>query len=72
MVPLRRAAWFVTSPVLGDELVTTLTLAPAEYAPTSLGLKIVERDRRAKGPRGRLLALVFVAGGLEDLAAALG
>ena len=38
MVPLRLAAWFVTSPVLGDELVTTLTLAPAEYAPTSLGL----------------------------------
>jgi len=72
VVPLRLVAWFVTSPALGDELVTTLTLALAEYAPTSLGLKIAERDRRAKGPRGGLLALVFVAGGLEDLAAALG
>jgi hypothetical protein len=52
VVPLRLAAWFVTSLVLGDELVTTLTLALAEYAPTSLGLKIVERDRRAKGRGG--------------------
>jgi hypothetical protein len=34
--------------------------------------RIAERDRRAKGLRGRLLALVFVAGGLKDLAAALG
>ena len=30
VVPLRLVAWFVTSPVLGDELVTTLTLALAE------------------------------------------
>jgi hypothetical protein len=52
VVPLRLVAWFVTSPVLGGELVTTLTLALAEYAPTPLGLKIAGRDRRAKGPRG--------------------
>jgi membrane protein len=99
VVPLLLVAWFVTSLVLGDELVTTLTLALAEYAPTSLGLqggvrslgevgprlgiaafaaalipatsygdglvraldRIAERDRRAKGLRGRLLGLVFVA-----------
>ena len=99
VVPLLLVAWFVTALVLGDELVTTLTLALAEYAPTSLGLqegvrslgevgprmgiaafaaalipatsygdglvramdRIAERDRRAKGLRGRLLGLVFVA-----------
>jgi membrane protein len=99
VVPLLLVAWFVTSLVLGDNLVTTLTLALAEYAPTSLGLqdgvrslgevgprlglaafaaalipatsygdglvraldRIAERDRRAKGLRGRLLGLVFVA-----------
>jgi membrane protein len=99
VVPLLLVAWFVTSLVLGDEPVTTLTLALAEYAPASLGLqqgvrslgevgprlgiasfaaalvpatsygdglvraldRIAERDRRAKGLRGRLLALVFVA-----------
>jgi membrane protein len=99
VVPLLLVAWFVTSRVLGDEVVRTLTLALAEYAPTSLGLRegvrslgevgprlgiaslaaalipatsygdglvraldrIAERDRRAKGLRGRGLALVFVA-----------
>ncbi|HEX2158114.1 MAG TPA: YhjD/YihY/BrkB family envelope integrity protein [Actinomycetes bacterium] len=99
VVPLLLVAWFVTSLVLGDNLVTTLTLALAEYAPTSLGLqdgvrslgevgprlglaafaaalipatsygdglvraldRIAEQDRRAKGLRGRLLGLVFVA-----------
>jgi membrane protein len=99
VVPLLLVAWFVTSLVLGDDLVRTLTLALAEYAPTSLGLqdsvrslgevgsrlgiaafaaalipatsygdglvramdRIAEQDRRAKGLRGRLLALVFVA-----------
>jgi membrane protein len=99
VVPLLLVAWWVTSLVLGDEVVTTLTLALAEYAPTSLGLqagvrslgqvgprlgiasfaaalipatsygdglvramdRIAERDRRAKGVRGRLLGLVFVA-----------
>ncbi|HEV3462675.1 MAG TPA: YihY/virulence factor BrkB family protein [Actinomycetota bacterium] len=99
VVPLLLVAWFVTSLVLGDDLVRTLTLALAEYAPTSLGLqegvrslgevgprlglasfaaalipatsygdglvraldRIAERDRRAKGIRGRLLGLVFVA-----------
>jgi membrane protein len=99
VVPLLLVAWFVTSLVLGDELVRTLTLALAEYAPTSLGLqegirslgevgprlgvaafaaalfpatsygdglvramdRIADRDRRAKGLRGRLLGLVFVA-----------
>jgi membrane protein len=98
VVPLLLVAWFVTSLVLGDEVVRTLTLALAEYAPTSLGLRegvrslgevgprlgiaslaaalipatsygdglvramdrIAERDRRAKGLRGRALALVFV------------
>jgi membrane protein len=99
VVPLLLVAWFVTARVLGEEVVRTLTLALAEYAPTSLGLRagvrslgeagprlgvaafaaalvpatsygdglvramdrIAERDRRAKGLRGRLLALVFVA-----------
>ena len=99
VVPLLLVAWFVTSLVLGDDLVGTLTTALAAYAPTSLGLRegveslgevgprlgiasfaaalvpatsygdglvramdrIAERDRRAKGLRGRLLALVFVA-----------
>jgi membrane protein len=99
VVPLLLVAWFVTSLVLGDDLVRTLTVALAEYAPTSLGLqdsvrslgevgsrlgiaafaaalipatsygdglvramdRIAEQDRRAKGLRGRLLALVFVA-----------
>jgi membrane protein len=99
VVPLLLVAWFVTSLVLGDELVRTLTTALAEYAPTSLGLqqgvrslgevgprlgiasfaaalvpatsygdglvramdRVAERDRRAKGLRGRLLGLVFVA-----------
>jgi membrane protein len=99
VVPLLLVAWFVTSLVLGDEVVRTLTLALAEYAPTSLGLqagvrslgevgprlgtaafvaalipatsygdglvraldRVAERDRRAKGLRGRLLGLVFVA-----------
>jgi membrane protein len=99
VVPLLLVAWFVTALVLGDELVRTLTLALAEYAPNSLGLqegvrslgevgprlgtaafaaalipatsygdglvraldRIAERDRRAKGLRGRLLGLVFVA-----------
>ena len=99
VVPLLLVAWFVTSLVLGDELVRTLTSALAAYAPTSLGLRegieslgevgprlgiasfaaalvpatsygdglvramdrVAERDRRAKGLRGRLLALVFVA-----------
>ena len=99
VVPLLLVAWFVTSLVLGDEVVRTLTTALAAYAPTSLGLRdgvrslgevgprlgiaslvaalvpatsygdglvramdrITERDRRAKGLRGRLLALVFVA-----------
>jgi membrane protein len=99
IVPLLLVAWWVTSLVLGDDLVRTLTLALAEYAPTSLGLqegvrslgevgprlgiasfaaalipatsygdglvratdRIAERDRRAKGVRGRLLGLVFVA-----------
>ena len=99
VVPLLLVAWFVTSLVLGDQVVRTLTTALAAYAPTSLGLRggvrslgelgprlgiaslvaalvpatsygdglvramdrIAERDRRAKGLRGRLLALVFVA-----------
>jgi membrane protein len=99
VVPLLLVAWFVTSLVLGDNLVTTLTLALAEYAPTPLGVqegvrslgevgprlglasfaaalipatsygdglvraldRIAERDRRAKGIRGRLLGLVFAA-----------
>jgi membrane protein len=99
VVPLLLVAWFVTSLVLGDDLVRTLTLALSEYAPTSLGLqegvrslgevgprlgiasfaaalipatsygdglvraldRVAERDRRAKGLRGRLLGLVFVA-----------
>ena len=99
VVPLLLVTWFVTSLVLGDELVRTLTTALAEYAPTSLGLRqgvqslgeagprlgiasfaaalvpatsygdglvramdrVAERDRRAKGLRGRLLGLVFVA-----------
>jgi membrane protein len=99
VVPLLLVAWFVTSLVLGEELVRTLTTGLAEYAPTSLGLRegvrslgevgpglgiasfaaalvpatsygdglvramdrVAERDRRAKGLRGRLLALVFVA-----------
>ena len=99
VVPLLLVAWFVTSLVLGDEVVRTLTLALAEYAPTSLGLRegvrslgevgprlgiaslaaalipatsygdglvramdrIAEQDRRAKGLRGRVLGLVFVA-----------
>jgi membrane protein len=99
VVPLLLVAWFVTSLVLGDEVVRTLTTALAAYAPTSLGLRegvrslgevgprlgiasfaaalvpatsygdglvramdrVAERDRRAKGLRGRLLALVFVA-----------
>jgi membrane protein len=98
-VPLLLVAWFVASLVLGDGPVTTLTLALAQYAPASLGLRegvrslgqvgprlglaafaaalvpatsygdglvraldrVAERDRRAKGLRGRLLALVFVA-----------
>jgi membrane protein len=99
VVPLLLVAWFVTSLVLGDELVRTLTTALAAYAPTSLGLRegdrslgevgprlglasfaaalvpatsygdglvramdrVADRDRRAKGLRGRLLGLVFVA-----------
>jgi membrane protein len=99
VVPLLLVAWFVTSLVLGDAVVRTLTTALAAYAPTSLGLRdgvrslgevgprlgiaslvaalvpatsygdglvramdrIAERDRRAKGLRGRALALVFVA-----------
>jgi membrane protein len=99
VVPLLLVAWFVTSLVLGGEVVRTLTTSLAAYAPTSLGLReavrslgevgprlgvasfaaalvpatsygdglvramdrIAERDRRAKGLRGRLLALVFVA-----------
>jgi membrane protein len=99
IVPLLLVAWWITSLVLGEDLVRTLTLALAEYAPTSLGLqegvrslgevgprlgiasfaaalipatsygdglvraldRIAERDRRAKGLRGRLLGLVFVA-----------
>jgi len=99
VVPLLLVAWFVTSLVLGDEVVRTLTTALAAYAPTSLGLReaveslgevgprlgiasfaaalvpatsygdglvravdrITGQDRRAKGLRGRLLALVFVA-----------
>jgi membrane protein len=99
VVPLLLVAWFVTSRILGEEVVRTLTTALAAYAPTSLGLReavrslgevgprlgiaslaaalvpatsygdglvramdrIAERDRRAKGLRGRLLALVFVA-----------
>jgi membrane protein len=99
VVPLLLVAWFVTSLVLGQDLVRTLTLALAEYAPSSLGLqegvrslgevgprlgiasfaaalvpatsygdglvramdRITGRDRRAKGLRGRLLGLVFVA-----------
>jgi membrane protein len=99
VVPLLLVAWFVTSLVLGQELVRTLTVAMAGYAPTSLGLRegvrslgevgprlpmasfaaalvpatsygdglaramdrVAEWDRRAKGLRGRLLALVFGA-----------
>lgn len=98
VVPLLLVAWSVTSLVLGEDVVRTLTLALAEYAPTSLGLqegvrslgevgprlgiaslaalipatsygdglvrafdRVAERDRRAKGLRGRLLGLVFVA-----------
>jgi membrane protein len=99
VVPLLLVAWSVTSLVLGDDLVRTLTTALAEYAPASLGLqegvrslgelgprlgvasfaaalvpatsygdglvramdRVAERDRRAKGLRGRLLGLVFVA-----------
>jgi membrane protein len=99
VVPLLLVAWFVTSLVLGGEVVRTLTSALAAYAPTSLGLRegvrslgevgprlgiasfaaalvpatsygdglvramdrVAGRDRRAKGLRGRLLALVFVA-----------
>jgi hypothetical protein len=42
-------AWFVTSLVLGDELVTTLALA--EYAPTSLGLQEGVGSPGEVGPR---------------------
>jgi membrane protein len=110
VVPLLLVAWFVTALVLGDDLVRTLTLALAEYAPTSLGLRegvrslgelgprlgvasfaaalvpatsygdglvraldrVAERDRRAKGLRGRLLGLVFVAALLPVVMAELG
>jgi uncharacterized BrkB/YihY/UPF0761 family membrane protein len=57
-------AWFVTSLALGDELVTTLTLAPGRVGPDLARAQ----DRRAgaagQGAAGGLLALVFVAGGL--------
>ena len=49
IVPLLLVAWWVTSLVLGDDLVRTLTLALAEYAPTSLGLQEV----RSLGEVGR-------------------
>jgi uncharacterized BrkB/YihY/UPF0761 family membrane protein len=50
VVPLL-VAWFVTSLALGDELVTTLTLALAEYAPTSLGLQEGVGSLGEVGPR---------------------
>ena len=58
VVPLLLVAWFVTSLVLGDDLVRTLTLALAEYAPTSLGLQegcaLSVRSGRGLGlPRSR-------------------
>jgi membrane protein len=51
VVPLLLVAWFVTSLVLGDEVVRTLTLALAEYAPTSLGLREGVRSLGEVGPR---------------------
>ena len=51
VVPLLLVAWFVTSLVLGDDLVRTLTLALAEYAPTSLGLQEGVRSLGEVGPR---------------------
>src|SRR5688572_18607712 len=51
VVPLLLVAWFVTSLVLGDDAVRTLTLALAEYAPTSLGLQEGVRSLGEVGPR---------------------
>jgi len=51
VVPLLLVAWFVTSLVLGEEVVRTLTLALAEYAPTSLGLREGVRSLGEVGPR---------------------
>jgi hypothetical protein len=51
VVPLLLVAWFVTSLVLGEELVLTLTVALAEYAPTSLGLREGVRSLGEVGPR---------------------
>ena len=51
VVPLLLVAWFVTSLVLGGDLVRTLTLALAEYAPTSLGLQEGVRSLGEVGPR---------------------
>jgi membrane protein len=51
VVPLLLVAWFVTSLMLGDDLVRTLTLALAEYAPTSLGLQEGVRSLGEVGPR---------------------
>ena len=51
VVPLLLVAWFVTSLALGDEVVRTLTLALAEYAPTSLGLRKGVRSLGEVGPR---------------------
>ena len=51
VVPLLLVAWFVTSLVLGDAVVRTLTTALAAYAPTSLGLRDGVRSLGEVGPR---------------------
>jgi hypothetical protein len=81
VVPLLLVAWFVASLVLGDEGVRTLTLALAEYAPTSLGTVVVAAVYLCLVQvvllAGYVLSLALgraaggVAGRSEDLAAAL-
>jgi uncharacterized BrkB/YihY/UPF0761 family membrane protein len=61
VVPLL-VAWFVTSLVLGDEPVTTLTLALAEYAPTSLGLQEGVGSLGEVGPRLGIAAFAAALG----------
>jgi membrane protein len=50
VVPLLLVAWFVTSLVLGGEVVRTLTTTLAAYAPTSLGLREGVRSLGEVGP----------------------
>ena len=58
VVPLLLVAWFVTSLVLGDAVVRTLTTALAAYAPTSLGLRDGVRSLGEVGPRLGIASLV--------------